>query len=131
MKICKTCKIEKSDDEFYKHKLTKDGLRPNCKKCGIESTKQWQRENSAAVNAKAKRQREKEPQKAYARRCVSNAIRNGRLIKEQCKVFDCFDIGEAHHKDYNKPLDVEWLCTQHHKQLHRKARDEILLSSSE
>ncbi len=31
----------------------------------------------------------------------------------------CSDCGEtkveAHHEDYSKPLDVEWLCKKHHK----------------
>lgn len=32
----------------------------------------------------------------------------------------CGDINShAHHKDYFKPLDVIWLCVEHHKFLHR------------
>jgi hypothetical protein len=43
---------------------------------------------------------------------VTTAIRNGELIKHN----ECFRCGletdklEAHHNDYNKPLEVEWLC---------------------
>lgn len=33
MKICKKCKIEKQKTEFYKSKITKDGLRGSCKAC--------------------------------------------------------------------------------------------------
>lgn len=32
----------------------------------------------------------------------------------------CGIIGERHHKDYNKPLDIIWLCKKHHLELHRK-----------
>jgi hypothetical protein len=31
---------------------------------------------------------------------------------------------EAHHDDYSKLLEVRWLCDEHHKQHHRKMRDE-------
>ncbi len=33
MKICKDCKQNKSFTEFYKHKLSRDKLHPNCKTC--------------------------------------------------------------------------------------------------
>ena len=31
----------------------------------------------------------------------------------------CGKIGEAHHPDYSKPLDVIWLCSEHHAQVHK------------
>ena len=33
MKRCNKCNIEKSLEEFYKHKATKDKRQPTCKKC--------------------------------------------------------------------------------------------------
>jgi len=54
-----------------------------------------------------------------ARRAVSKAIKDGRLIKCPCEV--CGDANtEAHHDDYDKPLDVRWLCRSHHR-LHHAA----------
>jgi|688.fasta_scaffold401782_1 hypothetical protein len=38
-KICSKCKIEKTEDEFYLSKRTKDGLRERCKLCMNESSK--------------------------------------------------------------------------------------------
>lgn len=54
-----------------------------------------------------------EPYKEAARRKARAAIKAGTLIKLPCKI--CADIRvQAHHDDYSKPLDVEWLCRKHH-----------------
>ena len=36
MKTCKSCNVEKSYDNFYKHKFNSDGLEAKCKSCYIE-----------------------------------------------------------------------------------------------
>jgi len=60
----------------------------------------------------------KSPQQAEkqaARRALHSAIRAGRITKpKQCQ--DCGDTPlprrlHAHHADYAKPFDVEWLCS--------------------
>ena len=49
---------------------------------------------------------------------VNTAIRSGRLVPEGCRV--CGKApAQAHHDDYNKPLDVTWLCPPHHAAWHR------------
>lgn len=52
------------------------------------------------------------PEKNKAHRVVASAIRNGTLVKEPC--FCDNPDTQAHHSDYSKPLDVEWLCKIHH-----------------
>jgi hypothetical protein len=49
---------------------------------------------------------------------VGNAIRDGKLSRQQCE--KCGKRAEAHHDDYSKPLEVRWLCKPHHLELHRK-----------
>lgn len=56
-----------------------------------------------------------------ARNTVNNAIRDGRLKRGNCKRWGCKIIGEAHHEDYDKPLDVIWLCKKHHEQYHKES----------
>jgi hypothetical protein len=62
-------------------------------------------------------QRVKDNARSYA-----NVYRQrGRLERQPCRL--CGDPGsQMHHPDYTKPLEVVWLCPQHHQELHRKYR---------
>lgn len=52
------------------------------------------------------------------RSTTNHAIRDGHLKREPCML--CGNVNsEAHHKDYNKPLDVMWLCFKHHRMYHK------------
>lgn len=65
--------------------------------------------------------------KKSSRKKLARAVEKGLITKWPCEV--CGDEkAEAHHEDYNKPLDVKWLCKKHHMVLHRhkdKPRDII------
>jgi|SRR5215831_1150662 len=57
-----------------------------------------------------------------AHTAVANALYSGKLVKppscENCKrKTSSYDL-DAHHEDYNKPLDVEWLCKSCHRARH-------------
>jgi hypothetical protein len=41
---------------------------------------------------------------------------------QPCEVEGCDKLGERHHDDYAKPLDVRWLCRAHHVAHHRQAK---------
>lgn len=62
--------------------------------------------------------------KRHAHNAVSNAIRDGKLAPQPCE--RCGDaIGvQAHHEDYTKPLDVNWLCPPCHGLRHREINEE-------
>lgn len=72
----------------------------------LENTKKWADKNSV---------------KRKCQYAVSNAIRDGKLEKLPCWICGNPDV-EAHHPyyDLNFPLDVVWLCVDHHKEVHRK-----------
>jgi len=54
--------------------------------------------------------------KAAARRSVRRSVLSGAIQKMPCKI--CGNPkAEAHHEDYDKPLDVIWLCKKHHTEL--------------
>lgn len=44
-KICTKCKLEKSKEDYYKHKNGKDGLNPVCKVCWKKSNKVFEEKN--------------------------------------------------------------------------------------
>jgi hypothetical protein len=57
------------------------------------------------------------PEKQRARKKVQMALKNGDLLKDNCEICDSIR-SEAHHDDYNKPLDIRWLCKKHHTMRH-------------
>lgn len=76
----------------------------------------WRRHT--AWNAEYRR---RNPEKYRARTAVGNAVRDGVLQRpDACE--SCGAIGpvEAHHEDYDKPLEVRWLCALCHGKQHRR-----------
>jgi hypothetical protein len=64
--------------------------------------------------------------KLAAHNAISKAILRGIMVKPDfCAMpdCDCKDV-EAHHPDYDAPLDVVWLCHAHHRQTHEMAKNE-------
>ena len=58
-------------------------------------------------------------QKARARWLVGAWIRRGKLVRGPC--VDCGSLlSEAHHADYSKPLEIEWVCHRCHVRRHRR-----------
>jgi hypothetical protein len=92
------------------------------KRQGLESVRISQRK-------KSRKQVERYPEKAEAKRLVRSAIEAGKLIRplacESCKTIpkrarDGRTAIHAHHPDYTKPLEVQWLCQQCHTDVHQR-----------
>ena len=137
-KICSNpkCGKEKPLSDFYKNKGMKDGRVNKCKECtkksvtihrekNIDKIRAYDRERSKLphrikLNDKTCKMFRKQFPLAYkAHNAVNNAVRDGRLIKPT-KCPSCKKSArqiEGHHKDYNKPLDVIWLCSICHRRL--------------
>ena len=73
----------------------------------------------ARMDAGVAAYRAREPEKAKARSLLHDAVALGKLNR-----LPCFECGEpkthGHHTDYSRPLSVEWLCAEHHREAHRK-----------
>ena len=57
---------------------------------------------------------------------VEKAIKKGLLIPQPCEICgltgrmkDGRNLIQAHHDNYNKPLEVRWLCQKHHHDWHK------------
>jgi hypothetical protein len=56
--------------------------------------------------------------KQKARYLANKAVRNGDLVPRPCEVCGVRLNVHAHHDDYDKPLEVRWLCARHHVRHH-------------
>lgn len=118
-KKCFKCGKTKRISEFYKHPNTADGYLGKCKECTRSDTKKNResfpnRYYETRLNVHAKN-----PSKTNARKVIEAALMAGRIKKpDRCQ--GCgrstseTQIG-AHHYDYEKPLDVIWLCAACHR----------------
>jgi len=139
MKQCFKCEKELPLDSFYKHPAMKDGYVNKCKECNKKDV----RENRAAKidyyreydNSRSKTKKRRDLSSTQCKKyrqinkikyaahiLVNNAIRSGRLIKQdKCsKCGDSKNMIHGHHDDYTKPLEVRWLCAICHSDWHRK-----------
>ena len=51
-----------------------------------------------------------------ARIMFNHYLRDNHIERQPCEI--CGAKAEAHHDNYDKPLDVRWLCFKHHRQWH-------------
>lgn len=65
--------------------------------------------------------REDVRKKQIVRVCAGKAIRRGAIKRRPCEKCGRVDRIEAHHSDYSKPLEVQFLCVSCHKQEHYNA----------
>jgi len=93
-----------------------------CLSCKAEESRRWRlrHRKSEAELSKAKIERmEMAKFKYYVRKVTQEYIRRGILIRLPCEVCGSNEDVEAHHDDYNKPMDVRWLCRIHHIEHHK------------
>lgn len=139
MKTCFKCSRTLPLAEFYRHPQMGDGYLGKCKDCtrddvtehrikNVGRIRQYDRERAelphrVALRARVvKEWRAAHPDRALAQRQLRYAVLTGRVIKpSECQRCSAVPSRiEAHHHDYTKPLDVEWLC----KPCHAKADQE-------
>jgi hypothetical protein len=135
-KECFKCKSVKPLEEFYKHSMMADGHLNKCKECSkadvlnnrnknIEKIRAYDRERSKCPERKkaaleiSRAWRAEDKRRATAHSAVARAVRKGLLVRQPC-VCCGNQKSLAHHEDYDKPLDVEWLCQPCHKQRHKQ-----------
>ena len=117
LKQCRDCEETKLVSQFRKgnRKYGKQDYEVRCKICASIFDK---------TRPSRKRDREKYFKKiAHKRRAkaiLRNAVKSGKIKKKSCAICNRTDIEiHGHHPDYNKPLEVIWLCEGHHLALHQ------------
>lgn len=109
-KACSTCKKILALSLFFKAPDRKYGRDSQCKSCKYKAVCKKKR-----VLRDAKRY-EKNKIKPHAR---AKARKYYQGIEFKCSVLGCEKNGrDLHHVNYEKPLDVIPLCTEHHKMNH-------------
>lgn len=83
----------------------------------------WNEAHREERRAIGKRARYKDPEKYRAQNTLARGVRAGKVVRGTCEVCGTPDDVQGHHDDYTKPLDVRWLCRQHHMELHRARTD--------
>ena len=75
----------------------------------------WRAANPERHRESVRLWQSRHPERYVAQRLVKQAIKVGDLVPSStCELCGISGPVEAHHHDYRKPLEVEWLCTVCH-----------------
>lgn len=122
-RACSKCGAEKSLAAFPPRKSVASGYDRRCREC-INAQR-----NADPVQVARNRDRvarhiltPESVKRARVRRKTRRAVESGKLLRSDT----CLACGErgsiqAHHTDYSRPYDVEWLCRTCHMARHRMA----------
>lgn len=133
-KTCFKCNAVKPLLDFYKHSRMADGYLNKCKVCTqsdaakhrnehLDAVREYDRIRSKnrdrirAAGEISKAWRAQDKRRAAAHSAVARAIKSGRLERQPCAHCGT-EKAVAHHEDYDKPLDVMWLCQPCHTKRH-------------
>lgn len=138
-KECFKCHETLPLSAFYKHERMGDGLLGKCKECTKrDSRERYRRKMQDQEWAQQERERNRERMregsmgpnwtsplappdvKQKARNALSNAVRDGKIIRpDHCG--DCGKLSKrihGHHTNYFQPLNVAWVCPACHRKRH-------------
>ncbi len=137
MKLCAKCGNEKPITDFYVKDKATNRLSSKCKTCCMKDVKAYRASHIEDFRAIDRRRgmlphrvsardkwKAKYPERAMARYIVDRAIKKGYIVRLPCIV--CGKKAQGHHPDYSEPLNVVWLCPEHHQQEHAIIRGNTL-----
>jgi ribosomal protein S27AE len=141
LKVCFKCGNEKPIDAFYRHPRMGDGRLGKCIDCtkkdvgenrlkNIEKFREYDKTRARLPHRKAlnaetnKAWYAQDIRRKIAHSAVAYAITKGELVRLPCT--RCGNPKSvAHHEDYDRKLDVIWLCEPCHKQRHKEIDKEL------
>lgn len=95
---CKCGSERRSPDQRY------------CADCHSAYMRKWRPKHSELTDEQRK--------KANARSYANVYLNRGKIQRQPCCVEGCEGKPQMHHEDYDYPLDVIWICREHHLELH-------------
>ena len=151
VKLCVKCSEVKPLENFHRNSCRRDGHSNECKPCAAQRGRQryrrnrqdpewvmrvreqsrlrvklWRAHNPEKARAGVLAYRQQNPHKIVTQSKLQAAVERGDIVKP----LECSQCGQAtasldmhgHHSDYEKALEVQWLCRQCHGDEHRGIR---------
>ncbi len=116
--------LKKSKEYQAKNKTARQAYLAKNRDKFREYDREWYKKNRerAIKNQADYNKRPEQKIKVSARKKLQKAVYRGKIKRLKCH---CGKESDAHHTDYSKPLEVIWLCRQHHTELHKKLKYEL------
>lgn len=122
--------LEKCKERYWKNhteirrRANEQNRCPERRAKANERGKLWAKNNRERHIELSKQHRKKHPEKYAARTQIFWAVKLGFMKQsETCEECKKMIKTQAHHDDYQKPLEVRWLCRQCHADWHRLNKD--------
>ncbi len=133
---CSKCREWLPPERFYAAPQATSGLTAECRSCNgrrkattrdfkkaAEYSRSWRRRPEVLERERARSAVRRQTKEWQARAELNKAVKRGDLVRPST----CSKCGEAgriegHHPDYDRPLDVVWLCADCHERHHVEAR---------
>lgn len=131
-RVCFSCRVEKSLEDFRRNRSKPEGREYMCKVCRRvhdaaqnlrpERRKSRHTENSRECNRQRSRQHYLDfPQAHRAKGMIARLVKLELIRRLPCGICG-EEPADAHHPNYDFPLRIAWLCRRHHFQADRILR---------
>jgi hypothetical protein len=122
-KKCSNCNEYKPLTEYYANPRTIDGFSNKCKECYREYARVYAitERGKIAANQRKYLWGIRHPLEKAAHAFLRVALKAGRVKRLACAVCGN-EKSQAHHENYEKPMEVVWLCARHHAERHSEMR---------
>lgn len=107
---------------FHYRARSKDGLQSYCSNCNVAQAADWVEHNRKRKNEISLKAYYTSRAKRLCSRKAHHAYIQGLIEWHPCAVCGTTKNLEMHHADYNRPLQVKWLCHTCHAALHALER---------
>ncbi len=91
-----------------------------CHECHAAKMRVWRKTHEISLEQRLR---------MNARSYLHVYIKRGKVNRGPCEKCGSTKV-QAHHEDYNKPLEVHWLCKLHHLRHHGKMLSPVSVSAS-